>query len=336
MRLSASLLTPLLVTLRPRPRMSRGSSVAALKPALQLIDGGADVISGFRERVAECNQLGQPSVPFFVGNTQAGEVAESLIPHLRELGRDVFHCTDDAVRLTQDLAEATLKERTEAVAQVTLALREAGLVHGWRNELISLATGFGEPPALNIERACVPLFGGKGYGVFLNGWCRDPSDNMPWLWVAMRSKDKPTWPGMLDVMVGGAVSAGSSPSATLVQEAGEEAGIPDELARQALPVSCCSYRGTDERGFLKRDVLFCYDLELPWEFEPTAVDGEVESFERMSLSAVAEAVAYGQPAAFKPNCNLVVIDFLVRCGYLTPETPGYLRLLAELRSGDCR
>ena len=152
----------------------------------------------------------------------------------------------------------------------------------------------------------------------------------------MRSKDKPTWPGMLDVMVGGAVSAGSSPSATLVQEAGEEAGIPDELARQALPVSCCSYRGTDERGFLKRDVLFCYDLELPWEFEPTAVDGEVESFERMSLSAVAEAVAYGQPAAFKPNCNLVVIDFLVRCGYLTPETPGYLRLLAELRSGDCR
>ena len=46
------------------------------------------------------------------------------------------------------------------------------------------------------------------------------------------------------------------------------------------------------------------------------VDGEVESFERWSYDKVAEAVAYGKPAAYKPNCNLVVIDLLVRSGYI--------------------
>jgi hypothetical protein len=31
----------------------------------------------------------------------------------------------------------------------------------------------------------------------------------------------------------------------------------------------------------------------------------------------------------------VIIDFLIRHGYVTPEQPGYLELVARLRSGDC-
>jgi hypothetical protein len=38
----------------------------------------------------------------------------------------------------------------------------------------------------------------------------------------------------------------------------------------------------------------------------------------------------------KPNCYLVIIDFLVRRGFVSPDTPGYLDLVRELRSGDCR
>jgi hypothetical protein len=33
--------------------------------------------------------------------------------------------------------------------------------------------------------------------------------------------------------------------------------------------------------------------------------------------------------------SLVIIDFLIRHGYLTPEQSGYLQLVAALRSGDC-
>ena len=52
--------------------------------------------------------------------------------------------------------------------------------------------------------------------------------------------------------------------------------------------------------------------------------------------AAAVAQAEGSTQKFKPNINLVVIDFLVRHGYASPETPGYLEMLKELRQGDCR
>lgn len=59
----------------------------------------------------------------------------------------------------------------------------------------------------------------------------------------------------------------------------------------------------------------------------------------MSLAELADAVAYGHPTlgvAFKPNINLLMIDFLIRHGHLQPNDPQYLELLASLRQGDCR
>ena len=120
-------------------------------------------------------------------------------------------------------------------------------------------------------------------------------------------------------------------------------------------VGAVSYKGVDEDPVLpKLDVFFCFDLELPWDFTPTAVDGEVASFERLPLSEVARCVAFGSspnypclveqeeggvshspPNAFKPNINLVVIDFLLRHGHIQPSEPGYLDLVASLRQGAC-
>ena len=59
----------------------------------------------------------------------------------------------------------------------------------------------------------------------------------------------------------------------------------------------------------------------------------MESFQRLPVAEVAEIIATTDN--FKDNCNLVVIDFLIRHGHLTPEQPGYLELLAGLRRGDC-
>jgi hypothetical protein len=79
-------------------------------------------------------------------------------------------------------------------------------------------------------------------------------------------------------------------------------------------------------------VLFCYDLELPPDFVPSNNDGEVEEFMLWPLERVAETVRTTQQ--YKPNCCIVVADFLVRHGYLRPESRGYLQLLQLLRSGD--
>ena len=77
---------------------------------------------------------------------------------------------------------------------------------------------------------------------------------------------------------------------------------------------------------------FTFDLPLPADFAPTSLDGETENFELWDLDRVAAAVANvgGDGTLFKPNCNLVVIDFLIRRGFVTPDAPGYVQLAASL------
>ena len=51
-----------------------------------------------------------------------------------------------------------------------------------------------------------------------------------------RSKNKPTFPGMLDNMVAGGISVGIGIKETMIKECEEEAGIPEELAKNVVPV----------------------------------------------------------------------------------------------------
>lgn len=62
-------------------------------------------------------------------------------------------------------------------------------------------------------------------------------------------------------------------------------------------------------------------------------DSEVDSFELMEIQKVADIISSSED--FKDNCNLVIIDFLIRHGVLKPESPGYLALVAGLRQEDC-
>ncbi|HYN77840.1 MAG TPA: DUF4743 domain-containing protein, partial [Lamprocystis sp. (in: g-proteobacteria)] len=76
--------------------------------------------------------------------------------------------------------------------------------------------------------------------------------------------------------------------------------------------------------------MYCYDLELPATFVPRCTDGEVESFSLLPAAEVARLVQ--DTDEFKLNCNLVVIDFLVRHGLIAPDHPDYLPIIQGLRS----
>jgi hypothetical protein len=89
-----------------------------------------------------------------------------------------------------------------------------------------------------------------------------------------------------------------------------------------------SYCLETEEG-LRPDVLFCYDLELPADFVPVNRDGEVAEFQLWPVEDVLETVA--QTTEFKFNCNLIVIDFAVRHGFLAPDDPDYIDILQGLR-----
>ena len=83
-------------------------------------------------------------------------------------------------------------------------------------------------------------------------------------------------------------------------------------------------------------MLFCYDLPLPAEFVPRPVDGEVEEFMLASMDELLSKMDSDCDDPIKPNCYAVIIDYLVRNGHVSPESPGYLDIIKELRSGECR
>jgi hypothetical protein len=76
--------------------------------------------------------------------------------------------------------------------------------------------------------------------------------------------------------------------------------------------------------------MYCYDLEVPEDFQPVNTDGEVAGFELQPVEQVMATVR--ETDEFKLNCNLVIIDFLIRHGLIGPEEPDYLDLIQGLRS----
>jgi len=223
---------------------------------------------------------------------------------------------------TLQVMPGTAAEITSAFADFAQIAFQSGLLLQWVGESFPVKASVAEPTRFTMERTLTAVMGCLTFGVHLNGYV--PSDAGCALWIGTRSSQKPTFPGMLDNMVGGGQPAGLTLLDNLIKECEEEAGIPRSLAQHAIPVGTISYCHTDGRG-LKRDVLFCYDLALPEQFRPECIDGEVDSFERLPLVDVLEIIRTTD--RFKYNCNLVVLDFAIRHGALNGDnTPEYLAL----------
>jgi hypothetical protein len=280
-------------------------------------------------------------VPFTIHGKNVGLVTKEFASHLIS-NYQCFDNRDGSKQLcfTQALERATLDEKTKALQEVNVNLREKGMIPGWRDEMLPLSSTFNSDPVLLIERAACSVYGVKAYGVHVNGFIRDQSSKqITHLWVAKRAKNKATWPGMLDHIVAGGLPFGISLRDNVIKECEEEASISRELAENAIPTGAVSYCSLDEAGNIRRDCLFCYDLELPPNFVPTPNDDEVECFELKEvayvLDKVIEGAGDGGRTGYKPNCNLVLIDFFIRHGIIDPESPMYLQLLDSLRSGSC-
>lgn len=281
---------------------------------------------GYLDRIAECNAHDLDGfLPFRVGEAQPGWVRPAFARRLAEFPA-VFEVDDGCVRTAPALAG--FEERTEAVASVLRALSDAGELARWRDEAYPVGDSLLGPHSMLMDRSAVPFFGVRAYGVHVNGYVRDGGRFL--MWVGRRAADKATYPGMLDNFVAGGQPAGIGLMENVIKEAGEEAGVPDELAAAARPVGAISYCQEIEEG-LKPDVMYCYDLELPASFVPENRDGEIAEFYLWPVERVMEIVA--ETREFKFNCNLVCIDFFVRHGLIGPESADYLDIVHGLRRG---
>lgn len=281
----------------------------------------------YLDRIAECNDHDLTRyVPFAVGGQRVGWVRRDRLTAVAQTGNGLL-VADDGVALAAELE--SFEARSAAMSNAIGELTRVDEISAWRGELYPVATAFAAVPLLQMERAAIPYFGARAYGIHVNGYVRDGDEIR--MWIARRARDKPTYPGMLDNMVAGGQPIGLSLWDNVIKEAAEEAAIPGELAARAQPVGAVTYCAENEGG-LKPDCMFCYDLELPADFEPQCADGEVEAFELWPLARVAEVVR--ESAAFKFNCNLVIVDFLVRHGWIPADDPDYVEIVRRLRALD--
>lgn len=264
-------------------------------------------------------------VPWVAAGRPAGRVHRDRLPLL--LG-DVGAFEDTAHG--PQLRGADAAARSDSLAALVAGLHRAGALAAPLDEPYPLLDRTTGDELAQLDRIAVPWLGAVACGVHLNGYVRTASGLR--LWIARRSSDRRTYPGHLDNLVAGGQRAGGSAQATLVRECAEEAGIPGQLAARAVPVGVIAYRRQDGLS-LHDDRLACFDLELPAAFEPRPIDGEVQAFAAWPAAEVAASLRDGDP--WKPNCALVVLDFLLRHGLLDGEldAAARYRLWQAVRGG---
>jgi 8-oxo-dGTP pyrophosphatase MutT (NUDIX family) len=150
------------------------------------------------------------------------------------------------------------------------------------------------------------------------------------VWVSRRSQNV-TYAGKLDQLVAGAMDPVDhmDPLMTLKREAMEEAGLVVDIHTKAVTWKGV-YAGTvtaeslisfydqkdhiagSEEGHIEPGIRYTFDLEVGPDFVP--YPEEPESIDGFALKPVEEVKRDLKNAEWKPNCGLVMLDFLLRKG----------------------
>lgn len=121
-----------------------------------------------------------------------------------------------------------------------------------------------------------------------------------WIWrgegedlevlLQRRAYNKQTWPGYLDISVGGHVDLDEAPAATALRETQEELGFAVALSQLKPLFTYRAYYVTQPHGYIENEWQFVYGLHLPHDVEFTH-DDEVEGVVWLTLPAFRELTA---------------------------------------------
>jgi len=257
---------------------------------------------------------GPPALPLFAGGQQVGLVLPEVATLLRQYP-GVFLQQGGALLLHPQLT--TYSARSAAVASALQDVRLSGAtlaLRAWRNENFAVYGAWGRP-LLEVERSAMVLLGLRSYGVHVTGYTRNSQGRVAAIWLQKRADDKPTYPGMLDTMVGGGIPAGLRPAQVVQKEGAEEAGLTEAQAGRAVAAGTVSFFMQSPRG-LHANTEHVFDLEVPEDFTPLNADGEVQGFLRVPVENIMD---YLLSPNYKLSSVPVLVDFLVRHGVLTSD-----------------
>lgn len=277
---------------------------------------------GYFRHIRTCNQWNPDNFrDFYVAGRRVGRLKQPMWEALRQWPG--WFEVGQSISMSSRLRD--FNARTEALRHVTRSLVEQGVISHRHGEAYPVTAAAREQAYATVDRTAAPYFGLRAYGQHMNGYVRSGEGLR--LWIARRSADRRNFPDKLDNMVAGGLPQDLDLQENLLKECAEEAAIPAGLASRARPVGALTYCKETRVG-LKPDTLYCYDLELPADFVPANTDGEVAEFRLIPVEEVARKVR--ETDDFKLNCNLVIIDFLIRHGLIRPEDPDYLEIVEGL------
>jgi hypothetical protein len=261
-----------------------------------------------------------------IGEIQVGFVATTLADELVREFADYFNTDQNGLVLFSSLRG--FDSRSKAFADVAPYLLKNGWMAKPRGELYPIKNHWNQTPFAALERTASFPFGLITYGVNLHAWTKD-EHGKTLLWVGKRALTKPTEPGKLDHIAAGGQPIKLGLHENMVKEAGEEAGIPYELATQCRFTGSVS--GHYHGDLCRRFIHYNFDLELPPEFQPQPMDGEVENFRLMSPDEVIELLRSGYH--FDLETAIAIIDWLIRHGFIHAENePDFEEIYAGMRA----
>ena len=207
------------------------------------------------------------------------------------------------------------------------------IIHGKHSELYPILGARGL--TISVERFARSLFGITARGAHLTVYTRS-STGIVKIWVPRRSPSLFTYPNCLDTTVAGGVTTGEDPFSCVVREAAEEASLPEDLVRtHARSCGVLSYMGLHdargggrEKGLVTPDLIYVFDLLVPEDVLLKPQDDEVQEFYLWDVETVKQGLANGE---FKTNSAVVMVDFLIRHGFVTPvDESDYVQIVARM------
>jgi len=182
-----------------------------------------------------------------------------------------------------------LGDVSTALEQLAEALRAAGRVPRWRDELLAVIDAQGRRLGV-VERGVTRQLGLATQAVHLVG-----EDAAGRFWVQQRAFDKPNDPGRWDTLMGGMVPASDSLEQALARETWEEAGLHLEQLRHLRATGHHVFRrpSSEEPGGYIVERIDWYRAQVPEGVEPINQDGEVAQFACLTRAALCEGLARG-------------------------------------------
>ncbi|KAK3689465.1 hypothetical protein B0T22DRAFT_376229 [Podospora appendiculata] len=197
----------------------------------------------------------------------------------------------------------------------------------------------GAPHPFRLHEDLARIFGVVTSAVHLNIFSGE-GDNMR-IWVGHRGRYTSTYPGMLSqCVVGPSELSEQGRLAAMKELAARKAGLPEAVTEKITAAGKVSFfavrkgvRGSVAQKWPEPGVRYVFDLELPEGFldakqKHKVRDSRIDGYSAEHTDDVKRLLLM---KLFKPDCGLVMLDFLNRKKVIPVDHPEYAAVVKGLR-----